>query len=150
MRSHVGTIRELTHVRCLHRHVPGRRTINIGLTPQCPSKLRVFNPISSHSHSFLKLRYYGCTAELSPVPGESPPSPKYPVSSPRYRKGECREDIPLTKSVRHNRKPRDPQMWSIGNPRAGTFSFLMALPISSSNQVPQLDATAEVGHASSC
>jgi hypothetical protein len=97
-----------------------------------------------------KLRCYGCTAEFSPGPAESPPSPRYSVPRARYRKGECRENIPLTKSVRHYRKPRDLQMRSIGNPRAGTFLFLTALSISSSSQVAQLDATTEVGHASSC
>jgi len=105
-------------------------SISFGLAPQCTSTSRIFNPLACPpSHT---LWCYGCKSE-------SFPSPKCQVPSSRYRKSKCGEDIPLTKGMRHYRESRDrdvqARVRSMGNSRAGTFSFLMALLISSSSRL---------------
>ena len=63
-------IRELTHVRYLHRHVPGTRTKNIGLTPQYLSTQYRINVarIQPHLQSFTFINFGAMAAQQSSPP----------------------------------------------------------------------------------
>jgi len=77
---------------------------------------------------------------------ESHPLPKYPVQSAHHWKSKCGKDFHFAESLRHNREPRDLQIWSVRYSPSGMCPFPMALSISRSIQV-KLDPTTKVGCA---